>query len=125
LYCPFGCREAHRRQRSTRRSVEYYRTKEGKYKKKAHNGRRKRQERTLEPDSRKKPEEEISHPDAKEGDWNARMVKYVRMVTSLIEGRRVSLEEILEMLRRALRQHRMGPRRRIDYIVGDLNKASP
>lgn len=53
------------------------------------------------------------------------MVEHVRMVTSLIEGRRVSLAEILKMLARAMRQHSLCRVRRIDYIVGQLNKASP
>lgn len=47
------------------------------------------------------------------------------MVASLIEGRRVSMDEILKMLGRALRQPRLVGRKRIDYIVGHLNKASP
>src|SRR5579862_2326335 len=40
LRCPFGCREAHRKQRSTERSVAYYATSEGKAKKKMQNGKR-------------------------------------------------------------------------------------
>ena len=40
LGCPFGCKEAHRKRRSTRRSVEYYGTDEGKTKKKIQNGKR-------------------------------------------------------------------------------------
>lgn len=53
------------------------------------------------------------------------MVEYVRMVTSLIEGRRVSLDEILKMLSRVLRQHSIGRRKRIEYIVGYLNRHPP
>ena len=64
-------------------------------------------------------------PEADAGEWKAQMVEHVRMVTSLIERRRVSLEEILKMLGRVLRQHRLVRRTRIDYIVGHLNKASP
>ena len=37
------------------------------------------------------------------------MVEYVRMVVSLIEGRRVSRREVLEMLERVLRQHTHRP----------------
>ncbi len=62
---------------------------------------------------------------AGECPWKAPMVEHVRMVTSLIERRRVSLREIQEMLRRILRQHRLGNRKRIDYIVEHLNRASP
>jgi hypothetical protein len=97
--------------------VAYYRTQEGKLKKSIQNGNR-RGRAEGEP-------EETSRPEAEKGEWNAGMVEHVRMVTSLIEGRRVSLAETLRMLRRALRQHSLGRRRRIDYIVGQLNKASP
>jgi ABC-type uncharacterized transport system ATPase subunit len=47
------------------------------------------------------------------------------MTTSLIEDRRVSLMEIRKMLTRALRQRSLGYRKRIDYIVGYLNRAFP
>ncbi|PYS55329.1 MAG: hypothetical protein DMF76_26105 [Acidobacteria bacterium] len=45
------------------------------------------------------------------------IVRYVQMVTSLIEGRRVSEVEILRMLVRAVRQHSMARRRRRDYVL--------
>jgi len=38
-------------------------------------------------------------------------------VVSLIEGRRVSQEEIVEMLVRAVRQHSMYRRRKIEYVL--------
>jgi len=44
-------------------------------------------------------------------------VRYVQMVTSLIEGRRVSEVEIVRMLERAVRQHSMVRRRRRDYLL--------
>jgi hypothetical protein len=47
------------------------------------------------------------------------------MVASLIEGRRVREEEILQMLVRAMRQHRMARRRRMDYVVAQLQKHGP
>jgi len=47
------------------------------------------------------------------------------MVTSLIEERKVRLDEILKMLSRVLRQHSIGRRRRIDYIIRYLNKSPP
>jgi len=123
MRCPYGCREAHRKQYSTQRSVEYYRTDAGKGKKKTQNGKRRRQERN--PNSEKESAENISRPEANKGEWNAQMVEHVRVVTSLIEGRRVNLDEILKMLSRILRQPTHTRRRRMDYIVGHLNKASP
>jgi hypothetical protein len=55
--------------------------------------------------------------------FNADIVRYVRMVVSLIEGRRVSEQEIQEMLVRAVRQHRMARRRRIDYMLSYFRNA--
>jgi len=57
--------------------------------------------------------------------FDAGMVRYVRMVTSLIEGRRVSMDEILQMLARAVRQHSMARGRRIDYVLRYLTKDAP
>jgi len=116
LRCPFGCREAHRKLCSTQRSVAYYHTKGGKFKKNIQNGERRRQGR--EPDPEK-------NPDAGEGQWNMRIVEHVRVVASLIEERKVRLAEILKMLARVMRQHSIGRRKRIDYIVGYLNKSPP
>jgi hypothetical protein len=45
------------------------------------------------------------------------IVRYLQMVTSLIEGRRVNEAEILRMLVRAVRQHSMARRRRRDYVL--------
>jgi hypothetical protein len=47
------------------------------------------------------------------------------MVTSLIEGRPVTLAEVVEMLRRVVRQHRMVRTRRIDQIIAQLNEHPP
>lgn len=116
MRCPFGCREERGKQCSTRRSTAYYRTQEGKDKKKVQNDKRRRQGKA--PDLEKET-------DAVEGRLNAEVLDHVRMATSLIEGRRVGLVEIMKMLRRVLRQRRLGMRRRIDYIVGHMNKASP
>lgn len=60
--------------------------------------------------------------EAKEGKCNEEMVEHVRMVTSLIEGRKVSREEILQMLDRAVRQHSIGRERRVDYIVRHMKE---
>jgi len=57
--------------------------------------------------------------------WDAVMVGYVRMVTSLIEQRWVSEAEIVEMLVRTVRQHSMARRRRMDYVLAYLKKNAP
>ena len=53
------------------------------------------------------------------------VVGYLRGVVSLIEGRRVSWDEILEMLRWAMRQRSFARERRIDYVVRTLKEDPP
>ena len=122
LGCPFGCKEAHRKRRSTQRSVEYYGTKEGKTKKKIRNGKRSYGEARADhhPQLRSAPQLERAGV-----RLDAVMVGYVRMVTSLIEKRRVSENEIVEMLVRAMRQHSIARRRRMDYVLAYLKKNVP
>jgi hypothetical protein len=115
LGCPFGCREAHYKQRSTGRSVAYYATAEGKVKKKMQNGKR----------VQGAVRAAAKHAVPEASQFPAGMVRYVAMVASLIEGRTVSEEEIVRMLVRAVRQHSMARRRRMDYVVAQLNKDGP
>ncbi len=123
LRCPFGCREAHCRQRSTKRSEAYYRTKEGRFKKRMQNERRRRQPNHVdEQDLGKEKGSPGSSCEAQEDPCSEEMVAHVRMVTSLIEGRLVSREEILQMLERAVRQHSMGRERRVDYVMRTLKE---
>jgi hypothetical protein len=114
LRCPFGCRQAHRRHQSDQRSAAYYREEEGQEKKRAQNAKRRRAPVRPPP-----PPPELARP------WPPPIVKYVQMVTSLLEGRPVSLAEIAQMLARAVRQHRMVHVRRIDQIIGWLHEQSP
>lgn len=113
LGCPFGCSEAHRKAKSTQRSVAYYREEKGQEKKRELNARRRR--RTSPPVS----------PPVAPLPWPRRMVEYVRIVTGLIEGRPVSLAETLAMLARAVRQQGMVRERRIDQHIGRLNGQPP
>ena len=46
-------------------------------------------------------------------------------MVGLIEGRKVRLWEVVEMLERSLRQHRMVRTRRIDQSVAWLNEQPP
>jgi hypothetical protein len=85
--CPFGCREALRKRKSTERSSAYYQTPEGKIKKQQQNARRKGRGAPSAP--------EADHP----------VVVHLKVVTSLIEGRAVAVSEIISMVRRLLRQH--------------------
>lgn len=116
LRCPFGCREAHRKQRSTRRSVEYYRGVRGKFKKSIQN-----RNRYLIAGAAEEPKDK-----AVEGEQElAPIVKYVRMVVSLIEGRVVSWGEIGRMLASNWRQPPIGRRREVLYVLRRLNKDPP
>lgn len=53
------------------------------------------------------------------------MLPYLQMVSGLIERRPVSLTEVVAMLLRALRQHRMARTRRIDHTVAWLHAEPP
>jgi hypothetical protein len=122
LRCPFGCREAHCKRASAQRSAAYYGDAEGKSIKSRLNQRRPRQYCAPEPPSDRP---RAPAPKGRPGRWNPRMVEHVRMVASLIEGRRVSRRQVLEMLKRVLRQHRMCRRRKIDQTVAWLNEEPP
>ena len=126
--CPFGCRQAHRKRESTRRSVEYYRTPEGKIKKRAINNSRRPRPETSAEDPQPQPVDSaeahgLRTPPAPR--WGEPMLRHVRMFCSLIEGRRVGRAEVVEMLGEVLRQHSMARRSRIDHIVDQLNKSPP
>jgi len=120
LGCPFGCRDEHRRRHSRKRSTEYYRTAEGKFKKRMQNGKRGKVAAT-----ESLPGKGQAAFEPRETIFNAHMVDYLRMAISLIEGRPVSTAEILEMLSRAMRQHSLVRGRRMDYVLRHLNKRAP
>jgi hypothetical protein len=56
---------------------------------------------------------------------NSPMLLYVQMVVRLIEGIELSLGELVQLLRRALRQHSMAHRSRKDYVLGFLQQHPP
>lgn len=125
LRCPFGCRQEHRKRCSTQRSVAYYRTKRGKFKKKLQNGRRgKTHPKPPSAPPPTDPTPRVSVP-ASRSRFDPSMVAYVRVVTSLIEDRRVSRGEIVAMLARAVRQHSMARRKRMDYVVSYWKQNPP
>ena len=116
--CPFGCREAHRKQESTRRSVAYYRDPDVKKHKKVPLNQRRSRKGSAAGSA-------TAAPKVRFAKKNPLIVDHVRMVVSLIEGRRVGRWEILEMLERVLRQHRLGRRRKIDHTLAWLNEHPP
>lgn len=134
LRCPFGCRLAHQKRSSTQRSCAYYRTDAGKRKKAALNKRRhlacgaipaQEKDSAAEPEPKSKPESAPSPESEPELGLSEEIIEHVRVVTSLIEGRRVSREEVLEMLAKILRQHRMDRWRKIDQALWRLNEKPP
>lgn len=121
LGCPFGCREAHRKAESTRRSTAYYRDEAGREKKRQLNARR-RCCCSCEPAAGEAPPTTTSEAPP---PWPRALLEYLCVVVSLIEGRPVGRAEILEMLARALRQHRMARRRPMDQFVERLHGKPP
>jgi hypothetical protein len=99
LGCPFGCRQARRRQRSTERSVAYYRSKEGKKKKIALNQRRNRTEHI--------PASASDGAAGVEIEAERAIFSHIQLVVGLIEGYRVVLESIKRLVVKLLRQHRI------------------
>ena len=124
LGCPFGSKHAHRRKRSTERSRAYNRSPSGKLKKKLQNGKRSGRRR-VEPAGDEPQGEKTARAKLERIEFDAAVVEYVRVVVSLIEGRRVSRNEILQMLRRAMRQRSFARERRIDYVVRTLKEDPP
>lgn len=114
LGCPFGCGRAHRRRESTRRSVAYYREPEGKVKKQALNARRSSCGRKTSPT-----------PLAPAVPCPGPILAYLCVVVGLIEGRPVERWEVIAMLERTRRQHRMVRTRRMDQGVAWFNERPP
>jgi len=122
LRCPFGCREAHRKRASAQRSATYYGDAKGKSIKSKLNQRRPRKYCAPEaPSDRPR----ALAPQWCPAQWNPLMIEYVRMVASLIEVRRVSRIQVLEMLEKVLRQHTLCRRRKIDQTVAWINEYPP
>jgi hypothetical protein len=120
LRCPFGCRDAHRKESSNKRSAEWYRSKRGKKKKKELNERRFRQTPSDKSSEDLKNKESCEQQgqfiqDKPEVVRNKITLCYIQMLISLIEGRLVSLDEVLEMLLKIVRQHSIDRRRRFVY----------
>lgn len=112
LGCPFGCSQAHRRKQSTERSVAYYQEPEGKVKKQALNARRRKTPPVPAPPSPVSPELRA-------------FLQYLCVMLGLIEGRPVQVWEVVAMLERTVRQHRMVRTRRIDQGVAWLHEQPP
>lgn len=119
LGCPFGCSLLNRTREASRRSAAYYRTPEGREKKRTLN--RKRYLVYRDEESEPEIKEEAMADESREES----IIEHVRMVTSLIEGREVSLDEIKEMLKQKERQRSLTRQRGVGYLGQQLNKDPP
>ncbi len=98
LGCPFGCRQAHRKQSAKQRSLEFYRSDAGKIKKKYLNERRSQRHHLAESSSTEK------RFDNSEDHVAAEIVRHLQMVISFIEACRVAWQQIHELVTEMLRQ---------------------
>lgn len=152
LGCPFGCRRAHRRRESIRRSTEYYRGEQGRKYKRRQNQRQQEKRRLraaaenpsaghgLERPAPPSPsgESEVAGPSppppAAASPPNdpvsfppppEHLLQYLKRVVSWIEERPVSGAELLAMLQQVFRQRSTVRRRRIDHTVAWLHEHPP
>ena len=56
---------------------------------------------------------------------NSRILAYVQMVASLLEGRTISREVLIDSVGRRIRQRSMGRRPRREYVLRYLNQHPP
>jgi len=118
LRCPFGCRDAHRRRASLCRVAAYYRSPEGRRKKRALN--RRRYEVGVDAATAGCAADDFTEASADET-----IVAYVCLLIWLISGRSMGRVEVLAMHERISRQHRLRRSGRFDYRIEQLNKDPP
>lgn len=130
--CPFGCRQENRRRKAIGRSTAYYSDQDGKGIKQKLNQRRCRlpprqgsKARATRPPKRPPSPSKPSVAKGRSVRPNLVILQHVRMVVSLIEGRRVSRRQVLLMLGKILRQHTLTRRKQIDQTVLWLHKQPP
>jgi hypothetical protein len=122
LGCPFGCADEHRQREWRRTSAEYYKDPDGKRRKSQHNQRLR--DRRKAAGALEKVPEPPRPPKAKE-EIPTTLVSYVQRVVGAIERRKVSREEILEMLAKEKSQHSLVRQRRVDQIIRSLHERPP
>ena len=124
LRCPFGCRQAHRKKSLKERSAQYYRTEDGKKKKKWHN--RARSLQSCQSDDGGK---DLAHEESPGQEIVVSLdevaLGHIQMMVSLIEKRYVKPSEILEMMEKIMRQHSMGKEGEWAYANKNDGQRSP
>lgn len=120
IRCPFGCRQVYKKESSTLRSTKYYKTWEGKIKKKIQNNKRSARaesEASLIQETRNSSGTAVHVPDET-------MLKQLEVATGLIERRPVLREEILLLLKDAVRQRRI-QKRILRCYYANCSRGSP
>ena len=114
---PFGCRQAHSQEESKRRSLEYYQSSWGREKKKYLNARRSEKKSSVDSTEASASVDEKSNQQETEILLDKVTVVYIKGVTSLIEGRAVSIDEILAMLHNRMRQRSIDKQKQFIYAI--------
>ena len=124
--CPFGCREAQRRKEAIRRSIASNRSEQGKTRKQKINQRRYRQvpAPTLPPPPPPR-RRRTAKAKARGASPTPQLLQHVRMVVSLIEGRRISRRQVRLLLAKIWRLRTLSRRRPIDHAVLWLHQQPP
>jgi hypothetical protein len=128
LGCPFGCQESYRKQRSSERSAAYYRTSEGRVKKRLQNERRRRTGLVTQLGAHGEGKGMVGGTEKPRLSTEGKrlgIAVYLAMVISFIERRRVGEWEIQRLLERIMRQHSIAHRLGMDYVVGEQQKSPP
>ncbi|MDI6770953.1 MAG: hypothetical protein QMD04_14945, partial [Anaerolineales bacterium] len=129
LGCPYGCKQAHRKESAKKRSIEYYQTPQGKFKKSLlNNARSKPKDQSIHPEEDSSGEDSSDeNSDCQVGEitLDQETVDYLQSVTSLIEGRHVTQEEILSMLAKKMRQLNIAKKKKIEYTLEYLIGKAP
>ena len=130
MRCPFGCRQYHSRESAKQRSAKYYRSEKGRKKKKALN--EQRYKLTEADDGREDLAAEGPSKQQEEFAENKidfirerSILSYIQMVIGLIEGRYVSMDEVLKMLQKISRTHGIDRRRRFVYAFAYPRQRPP
>ena len=105
-----------RRDSAIKRSIAYYKSREGKIKKRYLNARRN--------DPLPKASQDETPIDSCETVVEPTIVLHIQLTTSLIEGRSVGLKEVIVMVERILRQHSIDKGKKVPYRV-DGHHAKP
>jgi len=104
-------------EKAKQRSRDYYRSIEGKIKKKYLNARRNGRQPELSPNEKPTISAEF--------EVDKTTVFHIQMVTSLIEGRSVTIKEIIGLIDRIVRQHSIDKRGKIFYAAAYHYKSPP